>query len=286
MDSIPIRHLDHQAEPALSGHFGIRAVADILDGKDMVQELHRHDFFYILVLKNGQGEHEIDFVEYAISDRCLFLMRPGQVHKIHLKAGSTGFLLQFNPQFLDAPYSSIRESLRKVSHRNFCTLGGDDFPDLERPLDHILKEFGQKKEGYEEVIKASLHIFFIELLRYRKTQPDHPVAAAPYAQEKLEEFLDLVQQDVFEHKQASHYAQKLNLSAYQLSSITKSLLERTPSEVINDHIILESKRNLLATSMQVNQIAYHMGYDDTSYFIRFFRKHTGVSPESFRQNFR
>ncbi|MBL7932446.1 MAG: AraC family transcriptional regulator, partial [Bacteroidia bacterium] len=74
--------------------------------------------------------------------------------------------------------------------------------------------------------------------------------------------------------------------SYQLNSITKSLLGKTCSEIINEQIILEARRYLLATSNQVNQIAYQLGYEDVSYFIRFFKKHTGHSPDSFRQNFK
>jgi AraC-like DNA-binding protein len=80
----------------------------------------------------------------------------------------------------------------------------------------------------------------------------------------------------------SFYADLLNLSSYQLNAITKATLGKTCSELINEFIILEAKRTLLATSNQVNQIAYHLGYEDVSYFIRFFKKHTGYSPEAFR----
>lgn len=71
---------------------------------------------------------------------------------------------------------------------------------------------------------------------------------------------------------------------YQLNSIAKSMLGKTCSALINAHMILEAKRNLLATANQINQIASHLGYEDVSYFIRFFKKHTGYSPEQFRQN--
>jgi AraC-like DNA-binding protein len=87
-------------------------------------------------------------------------------------------------------------------------------------------------------------------------------------------------------KQVSQYAEMLHLSSYQLNAITKSMLGKTCSAMIDEHIILESKRYLLATSGQVNQIAYQLGYEDVSYFIRFFKKHTGYSPEAFRKNFR
>jgi AraC-like DNA-binding protein len=78
----------------------------------------------------------------------------------------------------------------------------------------------------------------------------------------------------------------MNLSSYQLNEITKSSVGKTASEIINERIVLEAKRYLLATSNQVKEIADHLGYEDISYFIRFFRKHAGFSPEVFRNNFK
>jgi AraC-like DNA-binding protein len=103
---------------------------------------------------------------------------------------------------------------------------------------------------------------------------------------KLEKFLELLETHISTHKQVSHYAGMLNLSTYQLNAITKETLGKTCSQLIDDSLILEAKRYLLATSDQVNQIAYQLGYEDISYFIRFFKKHTRYSPEAFRQNFR
>jgi AraC family transcriptional activator of pobA len=105
-------------------------------------------------------------------------------------------------------------------------------------------------------------------------------------QERLEELLELLETHITTHKQVSEYAQLLNLSAWQLNTITKTTLGKTCSELINEYIILESKRYLLATNHQIKEIAWHLGYEDISYFIRFFKKHTGYSPELFRHNFR
>jgi AraC-like DNA-binding protein len=88
------------------------------------------------------------------------------------------------------------------------------------------------------------------------------------------------------HKHVSQYAGMMNLSSYQLNAITRMTLGKSCSELINEFIILESKRSLLATSNQINQIAYQLGYEDVSYFIRFFKKHIGQTPEVFRTNHR
>ena len=78
----------------------------------------------------------------------------------------------------------------------------------------------------------------------------------------------------------------LRLSSYQLNAITKASVGKTVSDLINEQIILEAKRYLLATPYQIKDVADHLGYEDVSYFIRFFKKHTGNSPEAFRKNFK
>lgn len=283
MENIPIRHIQEiSAEPALSGNFNIRTIEALSGGDAMRESLHRHDFFYMLVITKGSGSHEIDFMPYEVSGHSVFLMRPGQVHQLELHAGSEGYLVQFRNDFFHLQNLPAKELLRKVSHKKICTLEERNFSRLKTILDYIATEFSERQEGYEEVIKSSLSIFFIELVRHRRNRDGNAAPDNSYAQEKLEKFFDLMEADIISQKQASYYADKLNLSLYQLGAITKSLLDKTPSEVISDYVILEAKRLLLATSGQVNQIAYELGYEDSSYFIRFFKKHTGHSPESYR----
>lgn len=287
MANIPIRQIQEiPKEPNLAGSFSIREIQELLDGKDMIQELHRHDFYYILVLEKGSGSHEIDFTSYEIFDHSIFLMRPGQVHQLTLRTGSTGYLLQFKTDFFYTQNKLSQELLRKVSHVNFCSITDNGFKKLEAILSYIVKEYREKQEGYHEVIKSNLSIFFIELVRHRQNKNIAAIDPKHYSQEQLEKFLDLIETNITKNKQVSQYAEMLHISTYQLNAITKTVLNKTPSELINEHIILESKRQLLATSNQVNQIADQLGYDDISYFIRFFKKHTDYSPEAFRHNFK
>jgi AraC family transcriptional activator of pobA len=285
MENIPIRHIiAGQSASDFSEGFSIRDLRDLLAGKDMVQKLHRHDFFYILALKKGAGDHEIDFTSYEVCDNSVFFMRPGQVHQLTLKAGSTGFLVEFKTDLYYSHDKLSNQLLRKVSSMNHHHLDENRFKKIFSILTNIFQEYAGKQERYTEVIKANLHILFIELVRQESNSPSNNVS--PYTQERLEEFIKLLEIHISNRKQVSKYAAMLNLSPYQLNAITKETLGKTCSEVIDEYIILESKRYLLATSNQVNQIADHLGYEDVSYFIRFFKKHTGFSPEAFRYNFK
>jgi AraC family transcriptional activator of pobA len=285
MERIPVRHINiSQHEPDLSESFSIRDIQSLLAGNDMVQELHRHDFFYMLALKNGAGIHHVDFTAYTVGDYSIFFMRPGQVHELVLKEGSTGYLMQFQDEFYFPKDKESRQLLRKASQVNHYQLNELRFQKLQNILAYIAQENTEKAERYEEVIKANMVIFFIELGRLQSNSATDQVSL--YTQEQLEKFLDLLDANIFTHKQVAQYAEMLNLSAYQLNAITKEALGKTCSDIINEHVILEAKRCLLATSNQVNQTAYRLGYEDVSYFIRFFKKQTGYSPEAFRNNFR
>ena len=159
----------------------------------MVQKLHRHDFFFILALKKGTGSHEIDFKSYEVFGNSVFLMRPGQVHKLTLKAGSVGYLMQFKTDFYYPHDTGSNQHLRKASNKNLCEPDASQFKRLLSILSYIFQEYTDKKEGYQEVIKANLGIFFIELVRHRQDGKSSSNSVNSYTQERLEEFLELLE---------------------------------------------------------------------------------------------
>lgn len=283
MNRIPVRQIK---DPDFFERFNIRDIGTVLSGKDMVQELHRHNFFFVLAIKKGTGEHIIDFTAYPVSDYAIFFLRPGQVHQLILTQDSTGYLMEFNTDFYSPREDAEYQVLRKVSNKNFCQLNSNRFKKVFAVLDYIFQEYTEKQERYEEVIKANLKILLIELSRQSKNPDKVSTSSYLYAQERLDEFLDLLGRHITSSKQVTQYAEMLHITSYQLNAITKETLGKTCSLLINEQVVLEAKRNLLATSSQVAQIAYELGYEDVSYFIRFFKKHTGSSPEAFRQKFK
>lgn len=286
-NKIQVRHM--HCTPRANGFadgFTIRPIETLLLGNDMTQPVHRHTFFYVLVLEKGTGEHIIDFIPYPVHDYSIFFIRPCQVHQLHLKAGSTGYLIEFNADFYMPPDTAAMQVLRKVSHKNYCPVEEERFKGMLTILAGMLREFNNKQERYLDVIKSTLNIFFIELSRQSRNTKAAEQHNDDYMQERLEEFIELVERNMVPHKEVSFYADQLHITNYQLNAITKATLGRTASAIITEHIVLQARRSLLATTSQVNQIAWELGYEDVSYFIRFFKKHTGHSPDAFRQNFK
>lgn len=283
MHKIPVRKIK---EPDVAASFNIRNIGALVSAKDMVQELHRHDFFFVLVLAKGAGEHIIDFISYPINNYSVFFMRPGQVHQLKLKKGSTGYLMEFNNEFYSPRETAGKLTLRIASNKNYYRLNSARFKKMVSLLDSIFQEYTVKQERYKEAIKAYLEIFLIEAVRQSQNTTKASKGANRYSQDRLEELLELLETNIAEQKSASQYAHMMNLTTYQLNGITKETVGKTCSELITEQIILEAKRLLLATTNLVTQISYQLGYEDVSYFIRFFKKNTGYTPEKFRENFR
>jgi len=287
MKAIPVRHIVSElVEQNNTGRFSIRDIRQLLNGKDLVHTHHKRDFFFVLAVKTGKGMHEIDFIKYPVHDCCIFILKPGQVHQLQLSADSSGFLMEFDLSFYQ-PKSTLTEyRWRKASNKNYCEIEVARFLKLHSILENIFSEFITKNEGYVEAIKANMDLFFIEYIRQSHNPANIAKTESGYRQERFEELLALLEADIGGMKNVSEYADLLNLSSYQLNAITKASVGKTVSEMINEQIVLEAKRYLLGTSHQIKDVADHLGYEDVSYFIRFFKKHTGLSPDAFRKNFK
>jgi AraC-like DNA-binding protein len=82
----------------------------------------------------------------------------------------------------------------------------------------------------------------------------------------------------------SFYAQLLAKSPKTLSNFFGIYNNKTPSQIIQERILIEAKRLLSYTDKSVKQITYELGFEDMPYFSNFFKKHTGQSPLDFRNS--
>ncbi|WP_062052866.1 AraC family transcriptional regulator [Aquimarina longa] len=274
MEKIPVRCIKEEKPKSNSIEgFKIYDLEKLLNGNIMHQKTHRHNFYFILLIESGNGKHSIDFNTHTISKYNVFFLRPGQVHSLILSADSKGYIIQFTEDFFQA---------RKFKIANSQQLNDGIYHEIKPVVSKIENEYINKRKDYRTVILSCLKILLIELSRYNFNsipKKNH------YNQQRLEELLELIEIYFKEQKTVAFYSEKMNLTTYQLNTITKALLGKTPSMLINEYVVLEAKRLLLATNNQVQQIAYLLGYEDVSYFIRFFKKNTSYSPEAFRKNF-
>jgi AraC-like DNA-binding protein len=134
------------------------------------------------------------------------------------------------------------------------------------------------------ILHNLLHIFLLQAEREMRKQGFEelkPSASLDY----LLLFKDLLEQNFRKEKSVNKYASELSISEKQLHKATTTLVDKTPKQVIDERIILEAKRLLVHSSQSIKELAYDLGYDEPTNFIKYFRKHTNTTPSEFREQY-
>jgi AraC family transcriptional activator of pobA len=80
------------------------------------------------------------------------------------------------------------------------------------------------------------------------------------------------------------YAGRLALTANHLNALCRRVLNKTASALIHERVVAEAQRRLVHSAQPVAEVADALGFDDASYFTRYFKKYVGQTPEDFRQH--
>jgi AraC-like DNA-binding protein len=285
-EHLPIYQIkDFTAEKHHASYFYLHSLAEHLQEHKFIQNPHKHNFFILLFVTKGTGNHTIDFKEYPVRPNSVFFLTPGQVHSWQLSNDSEGFIIFFSPEFylLKFPHKKLYgfPFFNTLLHQPLLFL-----PEAElTPLLHIVQcmreEHTQQRLMKEDVIRASLDILLILLMRnFEAQQKDQQVPAVMPPQ--LQQLINLIDQHYREHPPVSFYADQLHMTAKHLNDSCKRATGKTTSELIQERVLLEARRLLVHSDLSVTQVAAALGYFDNAYFFRFFKKHTGQTPEQFR----
>jgi AraC-like DNA-binding protein len=270
-------------------NFYIRPFNDHINVNRFIEKPHGHDFYLILLITKGSGKHSIDHKEYNVEPGSLFIVSPGQVHCWDLSADTDGYVLFFKKEYFLIDFNHdklVKLPFFKTSYSVPCLkLEEDEQVTLSTMFSNINKEYQNHLFNYHEMIRLYLNVLFLELSRIYSKKDEQSIIYS-YELIQLNRFETLVNKYFKEHKSLVFYADKMNISSKQLSYLCKKVIDKTPSEILLDRVILEAKRLVIHTDMPINAIADELNYNDNSYFIRFFKKVCNVTPEQYRYSFK
>lgn len=281
----PIFDLHAFGKKASTADFYIQSLRDHLKEHKFINKPHKHDFYLLLYIVSGGGVHTIDFNNYKITPNSVFLMTPGQVHSWQLDPDTDGFVIFFTKGFyqmqsnennlLDFPfYHSLTASPLIVVK---------DSEVIDFVFRQMIHEYRPSASSNLRMLRSYLDVV---LLKLSESFSGSALSAASTSTYKLRRLEQLIEKNFKKFKQPGDYAELMNLSPSYLNSICKENLGKTLSELIQERIILEAKRLCAYSDANVNEIAFKLNYSDASYFVRFFKKHTGFTPETFRTSLR
>lgn len=247
---------------------------------------HRHNCYEIVFFERSGGEHHIDFKRYDITENTIHIVCPEQVHLLKRNKDVTGYVLSFsaelflsivqNSQFLDAfPF------LVPLNSAPIVKLELDQIPQLMS----LIKQLEQEYFSSQKDKKDMLAILCLQLLQFLKRQfpQTENTANEQYLPSR---FKKMVEREYLKINTVSEYADLLAVSAGHLNDIVKKATGKSAKMIISEHITLEAKRLLYHSQLSIKEIASNLNFEESSYFIRFFRKQTGLTPIAFRNNIR
>jgi AraC-like DNA-binding protein len=150
---------------------------------------------------------------------------------------------------------------------------------VDYALAQMVRKFQTSKPDLR-LLRAYLDVLLLEAADQHSPSVSSPAATTL----KLRKLEQLIEQNFLKLKKPTDYADKMNLATAYLNSICKTNLRITLSELIQSRILLEARRLLVYSELNINEIAAHVGFLDASYFVRWFRKNAGVTPEEFRKS--
>jgi AraC-like DNA-binding protein len=246
---------------------------------------HRHDFYHIIWIESGTVTFVVDQKRYPVEGGTVIFVPPGQVHTWEEKQALEGYILSFEPALLFSQYNRPSRLLHELTQ--WSNTGADQRPvaeDTRGPLrqrfEDLAREFCSNEEFRDEMLRAQVTELLIWL---------HRISAGPGTMEFQEylapltgRFLSLLEKSEGKFYRTDHYLSALSVSARALINAVLSETGKSPSVWIRDRTLLEARRLLTYTDLTVSEIAYRLNFRNVSYFVRFYRRLTGMSPGAAR----
>lgn len=234
---------------------------------------HKHDFYQLILITQGSGQHFIDFRQHKLAKFQLYVMKPGQIHTWVLSPDTKGVMIEFNKNSLDNLIEDIDYSEDLLQLKK-----NQDFEILQKTAELMLEEFNASKELMDISLKGLLSSFLVQVLRLSG------VKARPIHQKEniVDSFKLLVEKKFKEEHRVEYYAKELKVTPKALTMQLSRVLGKAPRLIIQDRFLLEAKRYLAYSDMSISEIGFEIGFDDANYFTRFFKLHERITPAQFR----
>jgi AraC family transcriptional regulator, transcriptional activator of pobA len=248
---------------------------------------HRHAALgQCLFLARGPAEIHVDDVDAEVLAPALVIVPPGTVHAFRFSADTQGFVLTLPSATIAAGAErDLRELMQGVFAEQF--VGGIEDPALASRLEglfeRLLAEFREPEAGAAPVTGWLANSILWVLARH-VAHARLGAARAPTRQRSWLRFRALAEAHFHEQWNVSRYARQLGLTTTRLNRLCREQCGLTASQVLQKRLALEARRRLIYVDLPIARLAAELGFRDPAYFCRFFKRHAGASPRTFRRH--
>lgn len=241
---------------------------------------------YNIIILDGSGKVSVDLVTYTFEGKIALFTTPYQIIHFNTTEPIQTSMLQFHGDFYCIEYHKKEVACNGLLFNNiyqkpYVNLELGDYADLNYILGKLIPELEDSNSYWAAVTRAYLQLILALCSKIKSN--DNVIYEEENRHHPIMRFKALLEGNFHKERQPSFYADQMAISPNNFSKICKQLFLKTPSELIHERVILESKKLIHLSYKSMKEIAAELNFDDENYFSRYFKKHTGITPTAFRE---
>ena len=246
---------------------------------------HRDDHYIFFLMISGDASLSVDFHELHIHGPSIYYLLPGQVHHRISAEAANGWYIAVDTGLIPPHYRDVFEN--QLVLQTAFALNDKQLRQCNDLLSLVDEKYNEDEtEPFNMPVVHSLLQSFLGIAASGFSSLSQPQSGLSRPAQLSQQFKKLLVQNVYTLKSPSAYASKLNVSESYLNEALKKATGMSVSYWIQQEVVLEAKRLLYYSELNVKQITHKLGYDDPAYFSRVFRNVTGTTPLAFRGSYR
>lgn len=245
----------------------------------------------ILICRKGNAVLNINYKDWSLPEKAVITLFPNDVVLLKAHPSPTAFEVEM----LKYDTSLLREASLQMEHTVYSSLREDrcrqDSPVVTNIIDamfSLLKIYFRQAECtcLSQLVLCQLKAFFIGFHEYLQRNPQFRAdeVKSYRVRELFNRFMMLMERDYKTSRDVGYYAEKMNISPKYLTNIVKIVTAHTPKTIIDQYTILQLKMQLKRTNLSIKELAWAYHFTDVSFFCRYFKKHTGLTPQQIRES--
>jgi AraC-like DNA-binding protein len=256
---------------------------------------HSHDFLGFVYFERGGGSLRLDNREWPVEDGDAYVISPGEVvgagDGVSAFYKAQGWSVSFPPEVLgsQAPGSFLSWHAHPLL---FPFVGGAaggvqrlQVPSNEQPLwserfSALDRELSGRRDGYREAVLSHLTLLLVDLSRLAA---DIVGDLKLNDESLLAEVFGFIEEHYGEQISLKDVARAVGLTPGHLTTVVRRKTGRTVLEWISERRMSEARKLLVQTDLTTEDVGLRVGYGDSAYFVRRFRRAHGTTPLGWRR---
>lgn len=254
-----------------------------------VKEQQMAHYGAIIICRSGKANIQVNFDDWQLFEGAVITIFPNDVIRLMPDETEESFLvemLQYDAAMLREASLQLEHTVYEQLRQDRCRQDSPVVTDIINNMFRLLHVYFDQVgcTCISQLVLLQLKAFFIGFHEYLQRNPRTTKSngESPRMREMFNRFMMLVERDYKLSRDVAYYASQMNITPKYLTLIVRQMTHETPKHIIDHYTILQLKLQLTASRQSVKEIAWEYHFNDVSFFCRYFKRHTGLTPMEIR----